>query len=226
MNEEEIVTALIPLTTAIVTGDRHRAAALTAVAIERGDDPRGILSAMISAMDTVGGRFQTGEFFVPEMLIAARSMKAAMEVLEPVLVSAGIRPEHTAVIGTITGDIHDIGKNLVGMMWRGANFEVIDLGVDVPPERFAEAVDQHRPAIVGISALLTTTMMKMGPAIRAIRDADRDDVKVLVGGAALTAQFAEQIGADGFAADAGSAASLARSLAAASADRDRDAPRG
>jgi len=151
---------------------------------------------------------------VPEMLIAARAMKEAMAVLEPVLVGAGIQPEAKAILGTVKGDLHDIGKNLVGMMWKGANIEVIDLGTNVPPERFVAAAKEHNARIVGISALLTTTMVGMRDGVGAIRAAGLDDVKIIVGGAPLTAEFARQIGADSYAQDAGSAVDVAKRLLA------------
>ena len=144
------------------------------------------------------------------MLISARAMKEATAVLEPVLVKAGIRPQHTAVIGTIKGDLHDIGKNLVAMMWKGANIEVIDLGTNVTPERFVEAAREHDARLVGISALLTTTMVGMKDVVAAIRAADLGDVKVIVGGAPVTQDFADMIGADGYAPDAASAVEAAR----------------
>jgi 5-methyltetrahydrofolate--homocysteine methyltransferase len=161
-------------------------------------------------MEVIGARFQCQEIYVPEMLISARAMKEATAVLEPVLVQAGIRPEHTAVIGTIKGDLHDIGKNLVGMMWKGAGIEVIDLGTNVSPERFVEAARAHDAHIVGISALLTTTMVGMKDVVAAIRAADLAGVKVIVGGAPVTQDYADQIGADGYASDAASAVEAAR----------------
>jgi 5-methyltetrahydrofolate--homocysteine methyltransferase len=165
---------------------------------------------MTAAMEVIGARFQCQEIYVPEMLISARAMKEATAVLEPILVKAGIRPEHTAVIGTIKGDLHDIGKNLVGMMWKGANIEVIDLGTNVSPERFVEAAREHRAHLVGISALLTTTMVGMKDVVAAVRAADLGGVKVIVGGAPVTQDFADLIGADGYASDAASAVETAR----------------
>jgi 5-methyltetrahydrofolate--homocysteine methyltransferase len=166
------------------------------------------------AMDRVGERFQHNQIFVPEMLVAARAMKGSMALLEPLLVDAGIRPEHTAVIGTIKGDLHDIGKNLVGMMWRGANIEVVDLGTDVSPQRFVAAVEEHDARIVGVSALLTTTMVGMQAAVEAVHAEYGGRVRVMVGGAPVTAEFAAAIGADGYAPDAGAAVEVARSLLA------------
>jgi 5-methyltetrahydrofolate--homocysteine methyltransferase len=145
------------------------------------------------------------------MLIAARAMKEATAVLEPLLVGAGIRPTATAVIGTVKGDLHDIGKNLVGMMWKGANIEVIDLGTNVSPEQFAEAARQHGARLVGVSALLTTTMVGMRDVVTAVRAAGLAETKVLVGGAPVTAEFAREIGADGYAPDAGAAVDVAKS---------------
>ena len=201
------------LTLAIEAGDRATAAQLTGAAIAEGVEPAAVLAAMTRAMDAVGTRFQAGEIFVPEMLIAARAMQHSMTELEPALVAAGVRPEHKAIIGTIEGDLHDIGKDLVAMMWRGANLEVIDLGVNVGADAFAAATAAHRPTIVGISALLTTTMTGMRAALEAVRSVD-PRVKVFVGGAPVTPEFAAEIGADGYAPDAGSAAQLARSAVA------------
>jgi 5-methyltetrahydrofolate--homocysteine methyltransferase len=178
--------------------------------VDAGLPAQTILDAMTGAMQEVGGRFQRNEIYVPEMLIAARAMKEAMAVLEPVLVGAGIKPEATAVLGTVKGDLHDIGKNLVGMMWKGANIEVIDLGTNVPADRFAQAAKEHSARIVGISALLTTTMVGMRDVVAAVRAASLDDVKIIVGGAPVTAEFAREIGADAYAADAGSAVDVAQ----------------
>jgi 5-methyltetrahydrofolate--homocysteine methyltransferase len=165
-------------------------------------------------MAVVGAAFSAGEIFVPEMLIAARAMKASLEILEPLLAQSGFKAAHTAVIGTVEGDLHDIGKNLVAMMWKGANIEVIDLGVNVAAATFAAAVAEHRPHLVGMSALLTTTMPRMKDTIAAVR-ATGLPVKVLVGGAPVTPEFAHEVGADGFAPDAGSAVDVALGLVAA-----------
>ena len=195
---------------AVEVGDRASAVRITREAVDEGLDPRTVLAAMAAAMEVIGTRFQNQEIYVPEMLISARAMKEATAVLEPVLVKAGIRPEHTAVIGTIKGDLHDIGKNLVAMMWKGANIEVIDLGTNVSPERFVAAAREHRAHLVGISALLTTTMVGMKDVVAAIRAADLGGTKVIVGGAPVTQDFADQIGADGYAPDAASAVEVAR----------------
>jgi len=201
---------LAALTVAIEAGDRATAVRITREAVDEGLDPRTVLGAMTAAMEVIGARFQCQEIYVPEMLISARAMKEATAVLEPVLVKAGIRPEHTAVLGTIKGDLHDIGKNLVGMMWKGANIEVIDLGTNVTPERFVEAAKEHGAHLVGISALLTTTMVGMKDVVAAIRAANLADVRVIVGGAPVTQHFADMIGADGYASDAASAVEAAR----------------
>ena len=206
------MTEFSALAKAIEVGDRATAVAVTTQAIADGTDPATILAAMTGAMDTVGGLFQRNEIYVPEMLVAARAMKEAMAVLAPELVGAGIRPEHTAVIGTVSGDLHDIGKNLVGMLWKGANINVIDLGTNVSADRFVEAAKEHGAHLVGISALLTTTMVGMKAVVAAIRAADLADVKIIVGGAPVTDEFALQIGADGYASDAGAAVEVAKRM--------------
>ena len=151
--------------------------------------------------------------FVPEMLNSARAMKAGTELLEPVLLAAGVKPEHRAIVGTVVGDVHDIGKNLVGMMWKSGGLDVFDLGVNVPAKRFVEAAVEHDAHIIGVSALLTTTMPNMRGVVEAVRAANLP-VKVVVGGAPVTPEFAEQIGADGYAPDAGAAVDLAHRLLA------------
>jgi 5-methyltetrahydrofolate--homocysteine methyltransferase len=200
---------LAALAAAIGAGDRSSATRLVTGAIEEGTSPQVLLDTMTQAMHDVGQRFSRNEIFVPEMLIAARAMKEAMAVLEPVLVDAGIAPEVTAVLGTVKGDLHDIGKNLVGMMWKGANFRVIDLGVNVDPQAFAQAAVEHDARIVGASALLTTTMVGMSDVVAAIRATGRP-VVVIVGGAPVTEEFARSIGADGYAPDAATAVTVAR----------------
>jgi 5-methyltetrahydrofolate--homocysteine methyltransferase len=168
--------------------------------------------ALIAAMDDVGQRFEAGDFFVPEMLVAARAMQAGLDILKPYLAETGVQSAGTVAIGTVKGDLHDIGKNLVGMMLEGAGFEVIDLGTDVDPGKFAEAV-RNGANVVGMSALLTTTMGGMADVIEAVEDVNmREEVKIIVGGAPVTPEYAEQIGADGFAADASSAVKKVREL--------------
>ncbi len=198
------------LAAAIEAGDRATATAITREAVAEGMDPKTVLDAMTAAMEVIGRKFQCNEIYVPEMLISARAMKEATAILEPVLVAAGIHPEHTAVIGTIKGDLHDIGKNLVGMMWKGANIAVVDLGTNVSPEAFVAAAKEHGATLVGVSALLTTTMVGMKDVVAAVRAADLLDVKVIVGGAPVTAEYAASIGADGYAPDAGSAVEVAK----------------
>ena len=202
------------LSLAIEAGDRASAVRHTSEALAAGVPPQEILDSMTHAMGIIGKRFQDVDIFVPEMLIAARAMKEATTILEPVLVEAGIHPEFTAVIGTVEGDLHDIGKNLVGMMLKGAAIAVVDLGVNVPAERFVEAAREHDARLIGLSALLTTTMPNMRKVVEAIKASDLN-TKVMIGGAPTTPEFAEQIGADGFAPDAGSAVDLAKSLLAA-----------
>jgi 5-methyltetrahydrofolate--homocysteine methyltransferase len=201
------------LSLAIEAGDRASAVQQTSVALAAGVPPQEILDAMTAAMGVIGRKFQDGDIFVPEMLIAARAMKEATIILEPHLVEAGIHPEHTAVIGTVEGDLHDIGKNLVGMMLKGAAIAVVDLGVNVPAEKFVEAARLHDARLIGLSALLTTTMPNMRKVVEAIKASDLN-TKVMIGGAPTTPEFAAQIGADGFAPDAGAAADLAKSLLA------------
>ncbi len=199
------------LGTAIEAGDRASATRLTREALDNGAPPATILEAMTGAMGVIGRKFQDGEIFVPEMLISARAMKEATVILEPVLVEAGIRPEYTAVVGTVEGDLHDIGKNLVGMMLKGAAIEVVDLGVNVTADRFVEAAREHDARLIGLSALLTTTMPNMRKVVEAIKAAGVD-AKVMIGGAPTTPEFAAQIGADGYAPDAGAAVDLAKAL--------------
>ncbi|MCS6843346.1 MAG: corrinoid protein [Caldilineales bacterium] len=196
----------------IVDGDAQGTAEAVKAALAAGVAPATILNdAMIAAMAEVGRLFEVGECFVPEMLIAARAMKQGLAVLKPHLVAANVQPVAKVVLGTVRGDLHDIGKGLVAMMLEGAGFEVIDLGVDAGPEKFVEAVRQHRPAFVGMSALLTTTMPQMRTTIQALEAAGlRDSVTVMVGGAPVTPAFAEEIHADLYAADASSAARLAK----------------
>ena len=200
------------LNEAIKIGNRDDAVALTQEAIDTETAPREILDAMVAAMDDVGGRFQRNEIFVPEMLIAARAMKESMALLEPQLVAAGIKPVAKAVIGTVSGDLHDIGKNLVAMMWKGANFDVIDLGTNVSPDKFVDAAKEHNADLVGLSALLTTTMPAIKTTVEALKTAGLDVTKVLIGGAPVTQEYADQIGADGYAPDAASAVEVARKL--------------
>ena len=202
------------LTAAIERGDRVQATSATRAAIDDGLEPGTILAAMTSAMETVGSRFQRNEIYVPEMLISARAMKESMALLEPLLIGAGIRPEHTAVIGTVKGDLHDIGKNLVAMMWKGANIQVIDLGTNVSADQFVAAARDHRAQLIGVSALLTTTMVGMKDVVTAVRIAGLNGARIVIGGAPVTQDFADQIGADAYAPDAGAAVEVARRVLA------------
>jgi 5-methyltetrahydrofolate--homocysteine methyltransferase len=199
---------------AVLEGNLDLAVEKTSAAIEEGIEASTILEeGLIQAMQEVGDLFERGEYYVPEMLIAARSMQGSMELLNPHLVSADFKPRGTLVIGAVQGDLHDIGKNLVAMMTEGAGFQIKDLGADVRPERFVEAVKEHNASLVGMSALLTTTMPMMEKTIKAIEDAGiRDNVKIIIGGAPITQAYADEIGADGFAPDASRAANLAKSL--------------
>ncbi|RJQ40661.1 MAG: cobalamin-binding protein [Anaerolineaceae bacterium] len=184
------------------------------IALEQGYHAETILNeGMVSAMSEVGRLFEEGEYFVPEMLISARAMQEGLAVLKPALSKADVQPSGKVVIGTVAGDLHDIGKNLVGMMLEGAAFEVIDLGSDVSPERFVDAIKTTGAQIVAMSALLTTTMVNMKAVIDAIQNAGlRSKVKIIVGGAPLTPQYAEEIGADGYSPDASKAVALVKNL--------------
>lgn len=199
---------------AVIDGDARGTVARIEAAIAAGDDPERILhDGLIAGMTEVGKLYEEGEYFVPEMLISARAMSAALAVLKPLLAAGGVESAGKVVIGTVRGDLHDIGKSLVVMMLEGAGFEIVDLGIDVAPERFVEAVRAENPHLVALSALLTTTMMNMGEVIRALEAAGvRDTVRVMIGGAPISQSFANQIGADGYSADAASASELAREL--------------
>jgi len=183
-------------------------------ALEQGLTPQQILSGgLIAGMDEVGRDFKAGDLFVPEVLVAARAMHAGMGILRPLLAETGVPSAGKFIIGTVKGDLHDIGKNLVKMMLEGAGFETVDLGTDISPEGFVAAVREHRPQVVGMSALLTTTMVNMKTTIDALEEAGvRDTCKIVIGGAPVTAAYARQIGADAYAPDAATAVEVARSL--------------
>lgn len=201
------------LTTAIETGKRQDAVALTNTLLQEGMKPLDIVEkGLVPGMAIVGEKFKNNQIFVPEMLIAARAMKECMALLEPLLVKAGIKPKCVAVIGTVQGDLHDIGKNLVAMMWKGANFGVVDLGTNVPPDKFVAAAKEHQAHVVGLSALLTTTMPAMKTTIDAIKNAGLSSAKIIIGGAPITQEFADDIGADGYAPDAASAVDVVKEL--------------
>lgn len=197
------------LSAAVEKGKRNDAKLLTQQLLDAGHKPLDIVEqGLVPGMSAIGEKFKNNEVFVPEMLIAARAMKECMILLEPLLAKAGIKPKYTAVIGTVQGDLHDIGKNLVAMMWKGANIGVIDLGTNVPPEKFVEAIKAHNAQAVGLSALLTTTMPAMKTTVDAIRAAGLAGTKILIGGAPVTAEYAKEIGADAYGPDAASAVDI------------------
>jgi len=202
---------------AVIRGDLAKAKELTQEFLDEGFPVDQILDdALIAAMKIVGERFTNNEFFVPEMLIAARAMNGAMELLEPKLVEAGVEPVGKVVLATVRGDLHDIGKNLVGMMLKGAGFDVIDLKVDCPPEKFVEAAEEHGAQIIAMSALLTTTMVSMKDVLAAVQVSScAGRVKTLIGGAPVTQAYCDKIGADAFAPDAPSAVDIAKELVGA-----------
>jgi 5-methyltetrahydrofolate--homocysteine methyltransferase len=202
------------LAEAIIKGDQNAAVEITKAALDRGTAAEDVLNeGLIAGMDIIGGRFKKSEIYIPEVLIAARAMKSAMEILEPELVKAGVEPVGKFLIGTVQGDLHDIGKNLVAMLLKGAGFEVIDLGVDVPAGKFIEQAKVADVQLIGLSALLTTTMPGMEKTIKALKEAGIS-AKVMIGGAPVTRGYADKIGADGYAADAASAVDVVKSLVA------------
>lgn len=201
------------LATAVENGKRADAKKLTQSLVDAGLKPLDIVEqGLVPGMSAIGEKFKNNEVFVPEMLIAARAMKESMSILEPLLALAGIKPKHTVILGTVQGDLHDIGKNLVGMMLKGANFGVVDLGTNVDPEKFAAAALEHGAHLIALSALLTTTMPAMKSTVDIIRASAAKDVKIMIGGAPITQEYADQIGADGYSSDAASAVDLALRL--------------
>jgi len=205
------------LSTAILEGDVEKAPKWVARGLKEGLSAKEILdNGLVPGMNEVGLRFKSGDMFVPEVLMSADAMQASLTILRPALVASGAKLLGRIVLGTVKGDLHDIGKNLVGMMCEGAGFEVVDLGFNVDPERFIEAIKQHQPDMVGMSALLTTTMRAMALTIRAIEEAGlRNKVKIMVGGAPVDAAFAERIGADGYGSNAPAGVDLAKQFAGA-----------
>jgi 5-methyltetrahydrofolate--homocysteine methyltransferase len=199
---------------ALIDGDNDLVNQLTRQALDEGIEALEVMDyGLIAGMAIVGIKFRENFIFVPEVLACARAMKAGMAHIEPILSASGIDPVGKVVMGTVKGDLHDIGKNLCIMMLRGSGFEVIDLGVDTSPDRFIEAVEEHKAPLLGMSALLTTTMPNMGKTIEAFIDADlRDEVKIMVGGAPVTQEFADDMGADGYGKDAMACVALARQL--------------
>ncbi|HOB75792.1 MAG TPA: corrinoid protein [Phycisphaerae bacterium] len=203
---------------ALIKGKKNDVESKVKEAIEEGVKPETILNdGLIAGMSVVGERFRRNLVYVPEVLISARAMKSGMALLAPHLSAGGVKPIAKVVLGTVKGDLHDIGKNLVAMMLQGGGFEIIDLGTDVPAETFVSAVQQHNATIVGMSALLTTTMPYMANVVKAIRDSGLKDVRTMIGGAPVTQQFANDIGADGYAPDAASAVEVATRLVPAKA---------
>ncbi|OVE74228.1 methyltransferase [bacterium B17] len=198
----------------LMKGKANEVKDLVSKAIDEGIEPGTVLNdGLLAGMNVIGGRFKRNEVYVPEVLIAARAMKSGMEILQPKLSEAGVEAKGTAVIGTVKGDLHDIGKNLVCMMLEGAGFKVVDIGIDVEDQKFIDAAKEANATVIGVSALLTTTMTNMKSVVELIKSSDiANDVKVMVGGAPVTQAFADEIGADGYAADAASAAELATSL--------------
>jgi len=202
------------LADAVIKGDQNTAVEITKTALAEGTSPKSVLEeGLIAGMNVIGARFKKNEIYIPEVLIAARAMKMAMEMLEPELVKAGVEPVGKFMIGTVKGDLHDIGKNLVAMMLKGAGFEVIDLGIDIGPDKFVEKAKATGIQLIGMSTLLTTTMPSMEKTVKALKEAGIS-AKIMVGGAPVTQGYADKIGADGFAADAASAVDLAKSLVA------------
>jgi len=209
-----ILSVLEDLKESVIAGNENKVIEYTQQALEEGIDVEEILNnGFIPGMDVVGNMFQANEIYVPEMLISAKAMKAGMKILEPLLTKAGIEPIGKVVIGTVKGDLHDIGKNLVAMMLEGAGFEVIDAGVDITPQKFMDLIKENKADILCLSALLTTTMVGIKNVIDAFEENGlRDDVKIIVGGAPLSADYAKEIGADGYSPDAASAVDLAKKV--------------
>jgi corrinoid protein of di/trimethylamine methyltransferase len=204
----------VKMAESLIAGKIDEVSSLTQEAVDGGLSPQDILEqGLLAGMDVVGQRFKANEMFIPEVLRCAKCMHGAMDILRPLLVESGVKTAGTFVIGTVKGDLHDIGKNLVGMMFEGAGFEVIDLGIDQEPQAFVDALKEHKAELFGMSALLTTTMPKMGETINAIKEAGiRDQVKIMIGGAPVTAAFAKEIGADAYASNAASAVDTGKEL--------------
>jgi len=202
------------LSNGVITGSVAKVTELTKKAVDDGVAPTDIINqGLITGMSVVGARFKAGEMFVPEVLMAARAMNAGLDIVKPLITEGDIPSTGKVIIGTVKGDLHDIGKNLVGMMMESGGFNVVNLGVDIAPEKFAAAVKEHKPQVVALSALLTTTMLAMKDTIEVLKEEGlRGSVKVIIGGAPVTQQFADEIGADGYAPDAASATDLAKKL--------------
>lgn len=199
---------------ALIAGKIDDVKDLTQEAVDAGENPLDIMQqGLLSGMSVVGERFKGGEMFIPEVLRCAKAMHTSMDIIRPLLTQQQVDDSGVFVIGTVAGDLHDIGKNLVGMMFEGAGYKVVNLGIDLEPSVFVDAVKEHKPDVLGMSALLTTTMPKMGETINALKEAGiRDQTKILIGGAPVTQEFADEIGADGYAANAASSVDKAKEL--------------
>lgn len=204
------------LSNAVISGNEAKVKELTKSLVDQGVDPLEIINqGLVAGMTVVGTRFKAGDMFVPEVLMAARSMHGGMDIVKPLIADADVPTKGKVIIGTVKGDLHDIGKNLVGMMMESAGYQVVNLGVDVTPEKFVEAVKEHNPHFVAMSALLTTTMLSMKDTIEVLKEEGlRDKVKCIIGGAPVSQEFADEIGADGYAPDAASATELCDKLQA------------
>ena len=214
LEEAGNMSTLDEIKESVIAGSAKKAKELTEKAVAEGIDASTILNdSLIAGMNVIGVRFKNAEVYVPEVLMSARAMHTGLAVVKPLIVSAGIKEKAVVAIGTVKGDLHDIGKNLVIMMLEGAGYKVIDLGVDVPAEKFVKAVEEYNPQVIGLSALLTTTMTQMQETVRQLQTY-RDKVKVIVGGAPVSEKFATEIGADGYAADAASAVDIVEELTA------------
>lgn len=210
------MTDLQEMATLLQQGNVNAVKVLTQRLLDNGVSPQSILNdGLIAGMTIVGEQMRCGEMYLPEVLQSASVMHAAMDILKPHLLSGGVKPINRVVLGTVKGDMHDIGKNLVGIMLQGAGFEIVDLGINTPPEKFVEAIRQHQPKLIGLSAMLTTTMLVMKKTIEVINASEvRSQVKIIIGGAPITQRFADEINADGFAKDAVSAVEKVKELLA------------
>jgi 5-methyltetrahydrofolate--homocysteine methyltransferase len=205
------------ISTSVLEGDSEKAAKLVQRALKKDETPKDILdNGLVVGMGEVGARFKRGDMFVPEVLMSAEAMQAGLEILRPHLLSSGVKLIGKIMMGTVKGDLHDIGKNLVSMLCEGAGFEIVDIGFNADPEKFIAGIKEHQPDVVGMSAMLTTTMRAMGHTIKAIEEAGlREEVKIMVGGAPVDKEFAERIGADGYGSNAPGGADLAKQLVGA-----------
>lgn len=208
------MATLNAITTAVISGKADDVCRLVEESLATGSKPIDIINnGLISGMEIIAERFKHNDIYIPEVLVAARAMTAGLNIVKPLISASELQPVGKVIIGTVKGDLHDIGKKLVAMMLEGAGFQVIDLGVDITPERFVAAIKEHQPQLLALSSLLTTTMLNMSQTIKLVVDSGlRDQVKIIIGGAPVTEAFSNEIGADGYAADAGSAVDLAKAL--------------